>query len=345
MFFCGSCSLEYRGNAMEVSMGSSRQSQNIMRIISVLDTTVTSYNLGNEIIMEAIFEIMEDLFPDDFMYRLPWEGRFSKAVQRYMNASDFVFFGGTNSLSSNMLSYKQIGFRVRDLLKFDRLTLLGMGWWQYQDDPDLYSRMFIRRLLSSRTIHSVRDQYTKEKLSRIGITNVVNTCCPTTWRLTADHCSKIPLSRSDCVMVTLTDYNRSRDVDLALLKILNEFYKEIYYWIQGAGDLEYIKSFAEYRDRIKIVPPKLKKYDGILKSNDCDYIGTRLHAGIRAIQHHKRALILSVDNRASEISNDVRLNVVSRFDLDGIRNFICQETETKLIIPFDEIFRWKAQFQ
>ena len=87
-------------------------------------------------------------------------------------------------------------------------------------------------------------------------------------------------------MVTLTDYKRSRDVDLALLKILTESYKEIFYWVQGVGDLEYIRGFEEYRDRIKIVPPKLKEYDSILRSNDCDYIGTRLHAGIRAIQNH-----------------------------------------------------------
>jgi hypothetical protein len=295
--------------------------------------------------MESIFGIMEEVFPEDFLYRLPWEGNFSKQAQRYMNDSGFVFFGGTNSLSSHMLRYKQMGFRVRDLFWFDQLTLLGTGWWQYQGRPDWYSRTFLRRLLSSRTIHSVRDQYTKDMLSWIGVDNVCNTCCPTTWCLTDDHCAKIPVTRSNRVMVTLTDYNRSRDVDLALLETLAESYQEIFYWVQGVGDLEYIKSFAKFRNLIKIVPPKLKLYDEVLNSQGFDYIGTRLHAGIRAIQNRKRALILAVDNRAFEISKDIGLNVIARYDLDGIKRFICQDMVTKLDVPFDEIARWKGQFK
>ena len=315
-----------------------------MRIVSVLDTTVTSYNLGNEIIMESILGIMDELFPEDFLYRLPWEGKFSKVTQKYMRNSDFVFFGGTNSLSSHMLHYKQMGFRVRDLLRFDQLTLLGMGWWQYQDRPDWYSRTFLKRLLSSRKIHSVRDQYTKDMLSNIGVVNVANTCCPTTWGLTDDHCAKIPSTRSNSVMLTLTDYNRSRDLDSALLQMLTECYQEVFYWVQGVGDLEYIRSFRKFRNRIKIVPPKLKFYDEVLSSQDFDYIGTRLHAGIRAIQNHKRALILGVDNRAAEISKDIGLNVIARHDLKGIKNFTDQDMVTQLDVPFDEIARWKGQF-
>lgn len=316
-----------------------------MKIISVMDTSISSYNLGNQIIMESVLEIIDELFPDDFLFNLPWEGAISKVAHCYLRKSDHVLFGGTNSLSSHMLKYKQMSFRLRDLFRFNDLTLLGMGWWQYQNKPDIYTRMFIRRLLSNKNIHSVRDEYTKKMLNSIGVSAVVNTCCPTTWKLTAAHCSFIPTKKAKNVTVTLTDYNKSRVTDQLLLDALLDSYENIYYWTQGAGDLAYIESFHKHKGRIKLIPPKLNKFDQLLDSEDCDYVGTRLHAGIRAIQRKKRTLILAVDNRATEISEDVSLNVKPRGDISAIQGFISGHYETRLKIPFDEINRWKAQFQ
>lgn len=315
-----------------------------MKTISILDTRITSFNLGNQIIMDSISKILNELFPDDFIYTLPWEGPVSNTAHAYMRASDYVFFGGTNSLSSHMLKYKQMGFRLRDLVRFNNLTLLGVGWWQYQGRPDIYTRCFIRRLLSDSTMHSVRDEYTRTKLLDIGVSNVLNTCCPTTWDLTPEHCASIPENKADNVMVTLTDYNQSRALDADLLSILVDSYRHVFYWVQGSGDLAYIRTFKEFEGKVKIVSPKLNKYDAVLDSFDCDYIGTRLHAGIRAIQRGKRALILAVDNRATEIARDIGLNVKPRNDACGIYEFISGSYKTQLKVPFDEINRWKAQF-
>jgi hypothetical protein len=157
--------------------------------------------------MDSVHHVIEELFPNDFLYCLPWEGHISRAAESYMRQSDYVFFGGTNSLSSHILRYKQMSFRLRDLFRFSDLTLLGVGWWQYQNKPDIYTRMLIRQLLSKKNVHSVRDEYTKRMLNSIGVTAVVNTCCPTTWRLTASHCSSIPPKRAKNVIVTMTDYN------------------------------------------------------------------------------------------------------------------------------------------
>lgn len=315
-----------------------------MKTISVLDTAITSSNLGNQIIMDSVYEIIDDLFPCDFLYSLPWEGPVSGAAHRYLRKSEYVFFGGTNSLSSHILLYKQMSFRFRDLIRFNDLTLLGMGWWQYQGKPDMLTRLFLGRLLSKKNLHSVRDEYTKQMLSDVGIANVVNTCCPTTWKLTETHCLSIPKRKSENVLLTLTDYNKSRESDGRLIDTLLDSYKNVYYWIQGADDLAYIQSFDKHKGRIVIIPPSLKKYDEHLEYEDCDYIGTRLHAGIRAIQKKKRALILAVDNRAVEISKDVNLHITPRDDISGIQGFISGNYETKLKIPFEEIDRWKAQF-
>jgi hypothetical protein len=178
----------------------------------------------------------------------------------------------------------------------------------------------------------------------IGIYNVLNTCCPTTWNITPLHCSKIPFKKSENVVFTLTDYNKSRESDESLFKILKESYKRIYFWIQGDGDFEYVKSFQNLTDSLVFISPKLAKYDQVLDSNECDYIGTRLHAGIRAIQKGKRTLILSVDNRATEISRDVNLNVKPRNDINGVDEFISGNYITDIKIPLDSISVWKKQF-
>ena len=81
-----------------------------------------------------------------------------------------------------------------------------------------------------------------------------------------------------------------------------------------------------------------------LENNDIDYVGTRLHAGIRAIQKKRRALVLSIDNRASEISNDIGMNVVPREDIEKIEFFITNEQKTSIKIPHKNIEAWKAQF-
>jgi len=315
-----------------------------MKIISVLDTSVTSFNLGNQIIMEAIYDVLEEIFPDDFFFSLPWEGKISRVAHRYMRSSDYVFFGGTNSLTSHMIVYSQMGFRARDLIRFGNLILFGMGWWQYQSDPDIYTRMFIKRLLSNSAIHSVRDEYTKKKLANIGIDNVVNTCCPTTWNLTQEHCSKVPAEKADNVVLTLTDYNKSIENDIRLVNYLLDSYDKIYFWIQGVGDKEYINKLGELSQNIKFISPKLKAYDEVLQTVDCDYIGTRLHAGIRAIQRCKRTLILSVDNRAKEISTDIGLNIASRNDFSRVQEFIENTYTTHLNIPIEGIKTWKHQF-
>ena len=315
-----------------------------MRTISVFDTTINDYNLGNQIIMDSVYRVLRDIFPCDFLFKMPYQRPLGSGVINQMKKSDYAFFGGTNSLSSNVLKYNQMGFRLRDLLVPKDLILFGVGWWQYQEDPSLATKIYLKRLLSNELTHSVRDEYTKNKLVRLGVKSVVNTCCPTTWELTPEHCSRIPTLKADAVVTTLTDYSQSRDVDEKLLAVLFDNYQKVYYWVQGVGDYNYIQSFKKYYGRINIIPPWLEAYDNVLASEPLDYIGTRLHAGIRAIQRSKRALVLSVDNRAAEISKDINLNAIPRDEISGIENFIAEEHATKLNIPFCEIEKWKIQF-
>jgi capsular exopolysaccharide biosynthesis protein (wzm) len=318
-----------------------------MKIISVLDTTISDCNLGNQIIMEAINKVINELFEQDFVFRIQYAEKFGRQSLNYIKKADYSFFGGTNLLSSKMNKNSQMGFKVSDLIFIkDKLTLFGVGWWQYQSKPNFYTKFFLKKLLSGISLHSVRDTYTKQMLEGIGITNVINTSCPTTWGLTMDHCNDIPTTKSENALITLTDYNQVRYCDEKFLKVIFSNYKKVFYWVQGVGDLKYISSFENVdKDRLFVVPPKLYLYDEILNNEDVDYIGTRLHAGIRAIQYKKRALILAVDNRANEISKDINLNTVNRSNLSGILGFISHKYKTKLDIPFSNIKRWKEQFK
>jgi len=318
-----------------------------MKTISLLDTTISDYNLGNQIIMDAVNNIMNEIFQDDFIFRLQYAEKFGKQSLSYIRKSDYTFFGGTNSLSSQMNKYSQMGFKLTDLIYIrNKLILLGIGWWQYQLKPNTYTMFFLNNLLSKNTLHSVRDSYTKLMLENIGILNVINTSCPTTWNLTVEHCMQIPSTKSENVLITLTDYNQSKEWDEKLLELVFSNYKKVFYWIQGSGDLAYINSFTNIdRNKLNIISPRLHLYDEILKNEDVDYIGTRLHAGIRAIQNKKKSLILAIDNRAKEISKDINLNTADRDDLLSVSNFISNNYKTELNIPFGNIETWKGQFR
>src|SRR5699024_4573410 len=71
-----------------------------------------------------------------------------------------------------------------------------------------------------------------------------------------------------------------------------------------------------------------------------DFIGTRLHAGVRAIQKSRPALILAVDNRASEISNDTRLRVIARENVDEIVAEFTHSDRPNLTVPVQSIDAW-----
>ncbi|TOG81065.1 capsular biosynthesis protein, partial [Vibrio parahaemolyticus] len=71
-----------------------------------------------------------------------------------------------------------------------------------------------------------------------------------------------------------------------------------------------------------IIAPSLESFDEVLSSGNVDYIGTRLHGGVRALQKKVRTLILAIDNRAWEKKKDFNLPVVERNDEVAISNFI-----------------------
>lgn len=314
-----------------------------MKKISVFDTTISDYNLGNQIIMESVYQHLGELFPDDFFFKVPYM-EIKRHTIGYLDRSDLIFFGGTNSLSSQMQKYKQWDLNIIKSFFIKDVILMGIGWWQYQKKANWYTQFILNKVLSKHFIHSVRDSHTLQMLGEIGITNVLNTGCPTLWKLSPEHCTSIPQAKADEVIITLTDYNKNTTRDQYILDTAHKNYKKVYYWIQGEGDLDYIRNLKGH-ETITLINPNLESYDNLLRTRPVDYVGTRLHAGIRALQYARRTIIIGIDNRAIEMQRDFNLPIVNQNVIKNLDAMLNGTMKTDIQLPSSNIAQWKNQFK
>lgn len=269
---------------------------------------------------------------------LPTQRRLNSAERVLARTSKAAIVGGTNLLSSNMPWYQQwkIGPHSSHLMR-NKVILMGVGWWQYQEEPNAYTTWLLNRVLSKEHVHSVRDEYTMERLQKMGF-DVLNTACPTMWHLDAMTPSS---TRPGTCIVTLTDYNKDLEEDQWLLDEVSQHYQNVIVWPQAVRDAAYAK---QLRGEFEVIEPALVAYDELLNSTDADYIGTRLHGGIRAFQRHHWGFIVAVDNRALEIGRDTMLPVHARGQRDQISASIQARSSHEISLPTSAIREWKSQF-
>ena len=312
-------------------------------VISIFDTAIASYNIGNQIIMDAVKTELMELFPRSFVLNLPVEDIKTNA-RKYNAMSDISFIGGTNILNRDIRKYRQWDLSLHNIMMLSEIVLMGCGWWQYEERPiTRYTKWAFNKILSKKYIHSVRDEYTRNKLATIGIDSI-NTGCPTLWRITDEVVHKIPKDKKRSAVITLTDYNRNKERDIKLLEICLRNYDVVYLFPQGTGDIPYITELG-YLERLQFISPQIPAYNTILESGDVDYIGTRLHAGIRALQKSVRSFIIGIDNRAKEMARDFGLPVLDESRITELDAWINAPYNIKLNIPFENIESWKQQFK
>ena len=315
--------------------------------IGVLNTSIASVNAGDFIIMEAAAREIAECLPLSFKIQLTTHEKLSRASFRLQKKVAFNVACGTNLLHSHMEIVKQwnVGLVASWFLK--PVVLLGVGWRGHASRKTTpYTKLLLRSLLSREHLHSVRDSYSEGRLRELGFSNVINTACPTMWGLTPEHCADIPGEQGEDVVLTLTDYSPEAQKDRELLDLLKRLYRRVYFWRQGSGDCAYLASFARPGE-VEILPSSLKAFDELLadRSLSLDYVGTRLHGGIRALQHKRRTLIIGVDHRARDKAVDFQLPVKTRYtppaDLERILRspLICD-----IHIPLENIRRWREQF-
>jgi len=316
-----------------------------MKHILMIDPAVSAVNIGDEIISASIREQISDILSDSFVTSISSHLPLSRIYKKAIGQCDYKFVCGSNLLMGKLNGrFKQWHIGYQDISFLRDSIIIGAGWWQYNNQPNLYTKLLYRSILSKDYIHSVRDNYTVEMLKKVGSTNVINTGCATMWNLTPEHCAKIPTKKSQTVVFTLTDYNKNRQADKELIRILCECYDKVYFWPQGVGDDAYFESLEPPKGILRI-PPNLKAYDLVLEQEDIDFVGTRLHGGVRALQKKKRTIIIAIDNRAKEKQKDFNLTCVERNDFDRLKELILGEWNTEIRIPLENIALWKAQFE
>ena len=291
--------------------------------------------------MEAVRRVTYELFPNHYVISLPTHLFGGRKARRMIKAAELSIVGGTNLLSSNMALYRQWRISLVDALNMRNAVLLGVGWWQYQRAPSPFTALLLKASLDTRRWHSVRDGYTKRQLLHAGISNTINTACPTLWHIDAQQLSRQSQKKPDSVVATLTFYNKNEERDRALLNSLRSLYRTRYFWPQGLHDHDYAARVLGL-DGFHVLPPTLTSLDEIL-SDGADYIGTRLHAGIRAMQKGRYTRILPIDNRANEMALDFGIPLLESTTMEDVTRAACDNRSVALLVPHSRITEWKTK--
>lgn len=318
-----------------------------MPTIIVFDPASGSTNLGDAIILDAIEQELKKISNDAFIARVSLHQKPTEKQIRTCNAADLVIIAGSNMLRGkfSLLSRRNHWqLTLLNAFRLKNLILFGPGWSHPSHKIGYTGRFIYKRILSKTENHSVRDQFTKHQMNLLGFSNVLNTSCPTMWQLTPDRIRDVPQQKAKNVVTTVTDYRKSPKQDQLLINTLLNNYDNVYIWPQGMGDAGYLRELDT--TGTKIIPPSLKQYDKLLTSNiDLDYVGTRLHGGIRALQKARRCLIISVDQRAEEIGSDTGLPIFGRENIDQLSVNINRNITSNLDLPWREIQAFRDQIK
>jgi len=129
-----------------------------------------------------------------------------------------------------------------------------------------------------------------------------------------------------------------------MISYLLNSYEEVYFWPQGYYDYKYLEELGVVSGII-VVSPDVASFDAVISLGGIDYVGTRLHAGIRALQKKCRTIVVSIDNRAREISRDTGLVAIDRERVSSLKEIIEGDIHQKIRLPEENITLWKSQLK
>jgi hypothetical protein len=310
-------------------------------------------NSGDFIIDQYIKEEMSFLFDNATIVEI---GTHHPISHRYQNIkknilrkacdnADFKFICGTNIIKRTLIRLSPDWSITPCSCPYYKGSIaIGVGMDNNSRHSNLYTKSLYKAIFSKDYIHSVRDENTKRFLNSLGF-SAINTGCPTMWGLNENVCGLIPSAKHENVVFTLTDYNKNPSLDAELVQILKKEYKKISFWVQGYCDFDYLSSITD-TSQITLIGHSLYEFEKFLSENiDVDYVGTRLHAGIFAMRHGIRSIILSIDNRTTDMKESYNLHLVLRSDIDTkLEGKIESSFATDIHVPTDKIEKWKKQF-
>src|ERR1043166_7727111 len=174
-------------------------------LVHVFDTAIESDNLGDHVIMDAVWDVLRSVFAGASFVATPSHRRATLAETSAGRKAGLSIVGGTNILKSHMLVRGNWRITPLDYLAWRNVILLGVGWQQYGREADAPTRLFFRSVLSKKMLHSVRDLHTYAML-RPHVPNAVYTACPTMWMLDDERCRRVPVRKARHAIFAVTYY-------------------------------------------------------------------------------------------------------------------------------------------
>lgn len=322
-----------------------------MESIVLFDPSIRSLNLGDHIISRSVESEIEFLTKGRFVIHCAthspvvtfYQNTRRSKTMRFYDEAKYKFVCGSNLFWKRMLRPEPSwNINPFNSMPYENCILLGVGTHKDSRRMDFYTRRLYKGILNKEFIHSARDEAAKALIENLGL-KALNTGCPTMWRFTDAFCNEIPDDKASSVVFTLTDYSHDAIADQKLINVILKNYEKVWFWPQGAFDLEYL--YQIYRsERIRILSPTLQAFEDLLNNEDIDYVGTRLHAGIFAMQHKKRSIIIAIDNRVRDMRRTYGLLTIDRSDMDCLEDMIARKLKTRVGIDITTIDRWKSQF-
>lgn len=320
--------------------------------IILFNTAIGTSNLGDYIIYDSaktwLNPLLDRSFVMEFGSHLNNLGMlhylFNSVKVDFAKKCDYKFVMGTNLLTSNMFrSIRQwpVGPISRKIYK--NCVMVGVGTTYDNIKMDFFTKQMYKQILNKDIVHSVRDEKSKELLESIGI-KAINTGCPTLWGLTKEVCAKIPRDKSNGIIYTLSGYGsqKNEEKDQILVDIIEKNYEDIYFFVQTTEDEKYYKSLRHNKEAKMIY--SLEGFRKVCRENEVDYIGTRLHGGVFAMQNYVRSIIVEIDHRAAGFREANNIVTISRDNIENLDQMINSSFETNIKIREKEIAEWKSQF-
>lgn len=304
-----------------------------MRLIGLIDPSINSFNLGDQIVMRHIMDILTERFPDAYFIHVPAYCDMDNRIEEILHKVEFFIFCGTGPICS------EVTFRWPiKRWQYDRKVIfLGIGANNYDVKISYNAKIIYESNLNKNYYHSTRDNFTKSIVYDMNQTGVLVTGCPTLWNLDTNS---ILGYQTDNVLFTVNSSRQNHTRDLKIIDILKEKYERIFFYAQCPNDMEYLKELQLKPDHI--ISSNLIAIDKFFKHQNFDYIGCRLHGGIHAMHFGHRAFIVGIDNRSMEMRKDFNLPVY--WTPEDIRKAIDRPYKVILNLPQSNITKWLEQF-
>src|SRR5436190_16295093 len=107
------------------SLDSAIAHRTTVRKVTILDTAIAGTNLGDQVIMEAVYQEAADLFADYATFTVATHEWMGGQCRYLIRQSDWTIAGGTNLLSSRM--WFRCNWKVKPIDGLSRLNVVLMG--------------------------------------------------------------------------------------------------------------------------------------------------------------------------------------------------------------------------